>query len=330
MNQKPLRTLVIWTIWASTALVVYLTLYRDTEVWAFLEQDPSRITWLIMGLFLLSLIASFVVTFMVTQESFRAADLDKIARGGGLKAITIRSTKRAADRFFHAMHSTLERKGSVDVDTLLHVELASYERTNHTIEVVGNLLITLGLIGTVMGLTLTLTGLTGSLDALGHDQEMLLSGLRKAMSGMGTAFYTTLLGAVLGGVILRMFAQITEHGIEGLHDNLMRIATVYCSADYAPTMERQVRLLNDEIRELEQNIMRLEQAMGSSQQSVVDFKNEIKTLHASQENAGDKPLHALLAEHRAYCEMLRNEMHMLASMNKPWWIRLRELFRSRN
>jgi hypothetical protein len=326
MDQKPLRTLLLWTIWASAAMVVYLTLYRDTEVWAFIEHDRSHITLLIMGLFILGLVGSFVLTIMITRESLRAAQLDKLARSGGLRAITVKSTRRAADRFFLAIQSTLDSKGQPDVGTLLNVELAAYERIGNMVELVGNLLITLGLIGTVMGLTLTLTGLTGSLEALGHDQEMLLQGLRTAMGGMGTAFYTTLLGAVLGGVLLRMFAQITIHGVEGLHDNLLRICMVYCSADYARTMERDVRHLNQELGLLETNVSRLEHAFANSHLAMSDFRSEIRQLSESEVDEEGKPLHVLIQEHRAYCDALRDEMRILASMKKPWWIRLRELF----
>ncbi len=329
MDQKPFRTLILWTVWASAAMAIYLALYQDTEVWTFLETDSSRITWLILGLFGLGLLGSFVLTIMITHESYRAAQLDKVAREGGLKAITVHSMKRAADRFFNAIQSTIDSKGQPEVETLLNVELAAYERIGHMVELVGNLLITLGLIGTVMGLTLTLTGLTGSLDALGHDQEMLLHGLRTAMSGMGTAFYTTLLGAVLGGVLLRMFAQINLHGVEGLHDNLLRICMIYCSADYVQTMERDVRHLNNEIAALEANIRRLEQAFGSSHLAMSDFRNEIRRLGEANSDDASKPLHILIQEHRAYCDALRDEMRMLASMKKPFWIRVRDVFRPR-
>lgn len=328
MNQKPFRTLILWTIWASTALVVYLTLYRDTEVWSFMERDASHITWLISGLFLLGIIGSFALTMLITKEAIRSAQLEHSAREGGLNAIVIHSGKRAADRFFRSLKSTVEAKGDADVETLLHVELAAFERISHSIEVVGTVLITLGLIGTVMGLTMTLTGLSSSLEALGQDQDMMLSGLQHAMSGMGTAFYATLLGAVLGGVLLRIFAQITQHGVEGLHDNLMRICLVYCSADYVRTVERDVRLLNEEVRALEANIQRLHESFDRSRQTLHDFRTEIRSLSDNSPEGG-KPLETLIKEHRAYCELLREEMRLLLHLKRPWWVRLLEVFRVR-
>ncbi len=328
MNQQPRRTLLLWVVWASAALMVYVLLYRDTDIWSFVEADSSRITWLIMALFGFGIVTSLLVAIAVTLEAQRAATLDALAREGGLRAIVISSPKRAADRFFHSIQSTLTSKGQPDVEALLNIELAGYERMSHSVEVLGNILITMGLIGTVMGLTLTLTGLTSSLDALGHDQEMLLAGLRQAMSGMGTAFYTTLLGAVLGGVLLRMFAQITQNGVEGLHDNLMRTCLVHCSADYVLTTEREVRHLNDELKALQRNIEALENVFGASQKTIVDFRKEIEKLDQPGEQGGE-PLHVLLERHKAYCEMLRQEMHMLAHMDRPWYIKWREIFRSR-
>lgn len=137
-------------------------------------------------------------------------------------------------------------------------------------------MITLGLVGTVVGLTLTLTGLTGSLEALGHDQDQLLSGLRGAMSGMGTAFYTTLLGSVLGGVLLRIFAHIDENGVESLENALTRVCLVYCSADLKPTLERDLRILNTEIQAMTQNIENLQDTLSSTRQAMHDFACETK------------------------------------------------------
>lgn len=56
-----------------------------------------------------------------------------------------------------------------------------FERGSHSVEVAGTLLVTMGLIGTVMELTLTLGGLTRCLDALGQNQARLLDGLRQEM-----------------------------------------------------------------------------------------------------------------------------------------------------
>jgi hypothetical protein len=331
MNQKPFRTLFLWVIWAATALVVYVTLYRDTGVWDFLAQDSSRITWLILGLFLLGLLGSFILALLITFENLTAFDAEAQLKqeDGGLKHLKLASGRRAVSRFFLALKAMIDSNGQPDLEALLTVELATYQRTSHSIEVVGNLLITLGLIGTVMGLTLTLTGLTSSLEALGHNQELLLSGLRHAMAGMGTAFYTTLLGAVLGGVLLRVFAQITEHGTESLYDRLMRICLVYCSADLRASLEREVRFLDSELASLGQHIRSLQSACEDSRQAMSLFREEVDQLRQTSEQE-NVTLSDNIKMRQYNNQMLRHEVKLLQAANKPWWTRLMDILRSRS
>ncbi|HHH35740.1 MAG TPA: hypothetical protein ENK48_02795 [Gammaproteobacteria bacterium] len=322
MNQKPLRTLLLWTLWAATSILAYVSMYNDTEVWDFVRNDPSRVTWLILALFLLGVAGSFVLAVLITLETFTAFHVEDEVKGQGLSGLGGKHFKRAVGRFFSALRATLDANGQINVEALLNTELAAYQRISHTVEVIGNLLITLGLIGTVAGLTLTLTGLTSSLDALGHDQELLLSGLRKAMAGMGTAFYTTLLGAVLGGVLLRVFSQITDHGVESLFDRLMRICLVYCSADLQPSLERDMRFLNAELEALGRRVKVLQVAFGESSKAMAEFRGEVSSLKEISRDENEELLNSI-RYHKHYCEVLREELKHMRAINKPWWIRLR-------
>jgi len=330
MNQWAFRTLILWTVWTSTAIIVYVTLYRDTEAFAFIQHDPSKITWLIVGLFGFGVICSFVLTILVTLESVDIVKLVDNAVKQGLNGIQPKSLKRAVSRFFHHLKTSLAANGEPDVESLLNVELAMYHRLSHFIEVSGNLLITLGLIGTVAGLTLTLTGLTGSLEALGQDQEMLLSGLRKAMAGMGTAFYTTLLGAVLGGVLLRVFAQITDHGVDGLHDSLMRICLVYCAADFKPTLERDIRALKTELQALSSDVSELENAFSVSKHAMADFREEVARLNELTRDSGQpESLRDVVKLQYYYTKLLKEEVRILNRSNRLWRWKIKSLFSSR-
>ncbi len=247
MIQRGYRALVLWIVWAAAAIIIYFGLYQDTEIWDFVKRDPSRITWAIIGLFGLGVTASFILTITLTLESIKVDLLESIAKKKGWLGIQQTDKKGCVANYFSSLRTIVENNGELNIEALVDVEFSIYQRSAHALEIIGNLLITLGLIGTVVGLTLTLTGLTGSLEALGHDQDQLLSGLRGAMSGMGTAFYTTLLGAVLGGVLLRIFAHIDESGVESLENSLTRICLVHCSADFKPSLERDMRIINSQI-----------------------------------------------------------------------------------
>jgi len=329
MNQKPFRTLFLWVAWAAAALGVYLTMYRDTGVWTFLANDSSHITWLIIGLFIIGVTGSFILALILTLETLATYNAEAHLRASGLLQLEVPSTRRAVHRFFLALQLLIKNNGQPDVESLLSVELSSYQRTSHSVEVIGNLLITLGLIGTVMGLTLTLTGLTSSLEALGHDQELLLSGLRKAMAGMGTAFYTTLLGAVLGGVLLRVFAQITEQGTESLYDRLMRACLVYCSADLKASINRDIRFLDSELAALGEHIRSLQSACDDSRQAMAEFRQEVEQLRESSEKE-NATLNDNIRMRHASSQMLRHEMKLLRATNKPWWQQIKDILRPKS
>jgi biopolymer transport protein ExbB/TolQ len=276
MIQRGYRALVLWIVWAAAAIIIYLGLYHDTDVWEFVKQDPSRITWAILGLFGLGVVTSLSLTILLTLESIKVDQLEFIAKRDGWLGIQETDKKLCVANFFEALRNIVDNNGELNIEALVDVEFAIYQRITHALEIIGNLLITLGLVGTVVGLTLTLTGLTGSLEALGQDQDQLLSGLRSAMSGMGTAFYTTLLGSVLGGVLLRIFSHIDEHGVESLENALTRICLVYCSADFKPSLERDLRIINAEIQGMARNIEALQKLLTNTREAMGDFAEEIK------------------------------------------------------
>lgn len=276
MVQRGYRALVLWVIWAAAAIVIYLGLYQDTEVWDFIQHDPSRITWAIIALFAMGVATSFVLTLLLTFEFTKVDELERIAKRNGWLGIQEADKKGCVAEFFQSLRTIIDNNGELNIEALVDVEFSVYQRVSHVLEIFGNLLITLGLIGTVVGLTLTLTGLTSSLDSLGQDQDQLLSGLRGAMAGMGTAFYTTLLGAVLGGVLLRIFAHIDEHGVESLEDALTRICLVYCSADFKPSLERDLHLINAEISNMSRNIKGLQKLLTNTRTAMTEFAVEVK------------------------------------------------------
>lgn len=328
MRHRPYRSLLLWFIWASSATGAYFTFYHDTGVWQFLAQDKTHITWVIVVFFVFGVIASLVLSIVLTRESITLRGIEHQIREKGLIGYEMASSRRAVSRYFQSLRLTMESNSKPDAEALLNVELAAFQRASHSVEVAGNLLITLGLIGTVMGLTLTLTGLTSSLDALGHDQEQLLAGLRKAMGGMGTAFYTTLLGAILGGVLLRVFAQITEQGVDGLYDRTMHICLVYCAADFKPSLERDVRFLDAEMESLGEKVQYLQQAFSASRMAMEEFREEVGNLRNLSQEERTALLETIEMNRQAYM-LMRQEARLMQNLNRTFWQRCKDLFRIR-
>ncbi len=328
MDQRALKALLYWTTWFTVTIVAYAQLYQGTAVVEFMRDDNSRITWLIVGVFIFGTMISLLLVLALTFEWAQAYDIEDKVDGRGLEGFNNKQLRRMLGRYIRNLKYALSINASPEPEQLLNVEMGGYRRTNHFIEILGNLLITLGLIGTVVGLTLTLTGLTGSLQALGNDQELLIASLRDSMAGMGTAFYTTLLGAALGGVILRVFALISEHSIDALHDMIMRLCIVYFGADLKPTAERDIHALEAELERLRKNVEGLDQAFSGSASSLASFRNEVQLLRQPvDEEETETSLHQAVKMQDYYCHLLKAEIEMLNTLNNPWRIRWRHLFR---
>jgi hypothetical protein len=311
-------------VWAAASLVVVLGLYNDTGVWDFVKSDASHITWVIVGFFLLGVLISFALMLLVTFESVHVDRLQSIAKSSGWSGIEHTPKRLVLARFFDALKTVIGSNSAVDIESLVDVEFAPYQRVAHALEVFGNLMITFGLIGTVVGLSLTLSGLTTSLQALGEDQEQLLAGLQSAMEGMGTAFYATLLGAVFGGVLLRVFAHINQNGVESLEDSLQRIFLVYCAADLVPSPQRDIRLLDSEIQAITRNIERLHATLNDTRHMVTDFAKELVQLRKIE---GDETtMRATLNAQREYLDTLRTEFQLKRMNKRRWWSVFRHSF----
>jgi len=319
MFQRGYRALILWTLWSAAAIIIYAGMYHDTDVFLFVRHDPSRITWVILGLFGLGIITSFILIVYLTLESIKVDKLEVIAKRSGWLGIEHSNKYLCVANFFDSLKTIVLNNGELFIESLVEVEFSVYRRTAHALEVLGNLLITLGLVGTVVGLTLTLTGLTSSLEALGQDQDQLMRGLRGAMGGMGTAFYTTLLGSVLGGVLLRVFAHINENGIDSLENVLTRICLVYCSADFKPSTERDIRALNSEVDSLSNKIEYLQNCLANTKNLISDFGKEFALLNQQRDEA--RSLDDILLKRKKYLDTLREEFQ-LKRMNKGMWWRV--------
>lgn len=317
MIQRGFRTLVLWIVWSAASLMVMLGLYTDTGVWEFVKSDSSHITWVIIGFYLLGCMISFILMVLVTYEAVHVDHLEKIAKNSGWAGIEHSPKHLGLKRFFESLKTIIRNNSELDLEALVDVEFSMYQRCAQALEVFGNLMITFGLIGTVVGLSLTLVGLTSSLQALGEDQEQLLAGLRSAMQGMGTAFYATLLGAVFGGVLLRVFAHINQSGVESLSDSLTRIFLVYCATDIKPTPQRDVRALDAEISAMAQNLERLRITLAETKHMVGDFAKEL--MHLKQTEGENKALRATLNLQREYLDTLRTEFQLKRMNQGRWW-----------
>jgi len=327
VDQRGLKTLILWLAWIATAGFIFVILYHKVDLFQFVREDASRITWMISGIFVFALLVSFIHTLVLTTEWFRGYRIEQLLKKKGLAAIKPRR-RRVVDRFVAAVQHINAQGGTIDIGGLVDVEFAAHHRSSRFVGLLSNLLITMGLIGTVLGMTMTLSGLNGALAAIGDDQELMLEGLSSAMSGMGIAFYTTLLGSILGGVLLRVFAWITDSSIDGLQDLMMRSCLVYAAADLTPSPERDIHRLTQQMEQLEQRMHALHSVFSNSSQMVASFNDEVSRLNSTLKESGDgEDVLKAISVHRYYANLLRSELRMQQRLRHKagavahWWNR---------
>jgi len=305
-DQRALRTFALWMGWCISSLTVFVMLYRKANVLDFVQHDTTRITWIILGMFALGIAISFIQAMRLTGEWFRAYRIEAMVKKDGIAGVALRGGRHIVDRFTDALRLIAEKNGRLDVESLVDVEFSAQHRTSQFVSLLGNLMITLGLIGTVLGMTITMNGLHGALGALGINQNLLVDGLRTAMSGMGVAFYTTLMGSVLGGILLRVFSWITDASVNGLQDLMVRTYLVYASADLEPSDDRDIRALDASVARLNQRMEMLNLSMQASRKEMAGIREGAAQMHQElKAMAEDDPVRDLTVSHARYAFSVR-------------------------
>ncbi|MFI4859336.1 MAG: hypothetical protein ACIAXF_01505 [Phycisphaerales bacterium JB063] len=140
------------------------------------------------------------------------------------------------------LHRIAQGGGEARQDNLVEVLNTRLMSKNRMIELLSSMLITLGLIGTILGLMQMMGLLTLALDgnaAEGQGGGNLIGSLfgeNGPLRGLDTAFITTLLGAMFGGLILRILCGIMDGMVSSYSTHLVQLTEVYV----LPAIRREV------------------------------------------------------------------------------------------
>ena len=199
---NPNALLYKWLVINSfAALLVYVAWLRDW-ISLVIESDASSLSLVIGLVFLVFWLTSSFHILTVNRE------VGRFAEG--------RKTGIAAD-YFERLRRKGVNLGGKDIDQAM---LASTLRARMFLPIqivayVANVLILLGLIGTVVGFVIAVSGLGDSI-AGGSNIERVQGVLGQIVNGMGVALFTTLLGAILGGLWLQIHYQMLVRAVGGL------------------------------------------------------------------------------------------------------------------
>ena len=208
-------------------LAAFLTVTWQSMVEGF-SADTSRITWLILIAFVYGFLLSLRAAWLLEAE-YKSLRIMEIEEG------VVDPNASDISALFDAALERARRGERINVRNLVSAYAAKLKGRVDNLNVVSGMLITIGLLGTILGLIMTVTGLDEVLQSSSTDFRTMKDGMIKTVSGMGTAFYTTLFGALLGGVVLRVLASEMKKTSMGVVADALRFSELFV----APHFQRQ-------------------------------------------------------------------------------------------
>jgi hypothetical protein len=182
--------------------------------------DPTGITLGITMLAVLTLVVAGVQVWRLSLVMNDIAALERwVEQHGRLalhKGLTLDNPHPslpagcATEHLRRVARKAQQRGGGLDQRLLLDVFEATLRRSHGVVWFVADLLLTLGLVGTVVGFITMLAPLAG-LDA--NDAGAMKRAIGSMSGGMAVALYTTLAG-LIGGVLLRIQGLLLDESVE--------------------------------------------------------------------------------------------------------------------
>ena len=199
-TRDPLLVWFLYTIVMS--IILSTTLLRS--IITGITSDSSHISVIIAITFIAAFIFSFVHAYTMRKEW---CGINRLNDKKTLQEASSEAEKLVLSIINHPRRDMIRIRDMVDsYYSRLEVPL-------RTLTVMSGLMVTLGLIGTILGLIISVGGLENVMQNVGGANGPLLSGVQETIRGMAIAFYSTLFGAVMGAVILRVLSMSLSNSL---------------------------------------------------------------------------------------------------------------------
>jgi hypothetical protein len=258
--------LLIWAAYlAVMPLVLVVTLYKQFS--AGLAADTSYFSLVIAGTFLCSFIYSFFIAARLRREWKGINRLDQPIRD-----------QAQANSVAERLALAIVNLGSPDgpkVKDLVDSYYSTEEVPLRTLSVIAGLMVTLGLIGTILGLIISVAGLETIMTQVGIANKNIFGG--ETIQGMAIAFYATLFGAVLGAVVLRMLSVSLTNSLIKMSCGLFEYLELL-----PRSFEQQAAQLS---RDALQPLREMEEQLTALKVAAVNAKSELEKFAAATLNS---------------------------------------------
>ena len=228
-----------WSIYTAS-LGILLVIVSGRFFFEALAKDTSGLCIVIVVLFFIGLIKN-AMDVMFLQSECKLVD-DQISELRTANDIVSFLKVNESGIFYNHirdLHQISKSDSEVEQDNLVGLLQHQLHSRARTTETLSGVLVTLGLVGTITGLIAMTNDLGGVMESVGGNAEdgTLLENLKGVLGGMGTAFYTTLLGAILGSVVLKVLSSVYTSNAEHLVAHIAELTEVYI----VPVLRRKAR-----------------------------------------------------------------------------------------
>ncbi|MCF7817233.1 MAG: MotA/TolQ/ExbB proton channel family protein [Kiritimatiellales bacterium] len=230
-----IKPIVSWGIWA-VGLSLVMGIITRNFILAGFRADTTGMSFVIAALFMGGLVASFRAAMLLQSEW---GVLNRVVK---TKQVPLANGKSGLSDIFNKLADYKRTGHTVDIHTAIDTYHAGHNSRVRSVSIMAALLISMGLLGTIIGLIMAISGLGGMVENIGLSRATMMDALKTTVSGMGTAFYTTFFGA-LGGLILRAVAVSQLNSLS----ELCAAATEYADVNLVAKLDNKEEEINQQV-----------------------------------------------------------------------------------
>jgi biopolymer transport protein ExbB/TolQ len=209
----------------------------------------SATAWILLvllGVFLAALIKNLLdMRFLSRQIRLADHQIQQLSQTNNIYVFLRESEPSLLRDHIDNLHEIFRRDVNISQDNLVALLQTRLSTRTRIVDFASSALVTLGLVGTIIGLIQSAGGLGVVFSAVGGDNTDLLAGMRQTIRGMGVAFYTTLMGALLGGVFLRLLSNLVEGHTDHIVSHIAELTEIYI----LPILRRAARINEERARD---------------------------------------------------------------------------------
>jgi hypothetical protein len=217
-----------WTWLALSVLLLVGIVLAGWGIDAFLH-DKSRLCIVITGLFFLGVVRSYLdIRFIQNQRDLANQQLVAMEAAPGIQMFLRACIPGVFRDHVSNLYEIYRRDNSISQDNLIGLLQTKMQARTRFTEQLATVMVTLGLVGTIVGLVFAVQPLADAFaPGTQGNTEQVMQKMALVMESMKTAFYTTLFGAVMGGVALRLLHVSVDSNSENLVGHIAELCEVH-------------------------------------------------------------------------------------------------------